>query len=206
MKYLIVFTVFPIFLAAKVKAQATRPDLAVVVELMEDRKEEPTEFFQHLSNSTNYVSMLVPLSVLATGYARGEKTTVQKGWYMAESLVASSLITWGLKYTIRRNRPFTTDPYIVPASSGGGPSFPSGHTSEAFATATSLTLAFHKWWVAVPAYAWAGSVGYSRMYLGVHYPSDVAAGALVGAGSAWLMYKANQWLHRHKAGNMQPVL
>jgi membrane-associated phospholipid phosphatase len=36
------------------------------------------------------------------------------------------------------------------------------------------------------------------MYLGVHYPSDVLVGAAVGAGSAWLMYKANKWLFKKK--------
>lgn len=195
-----------LFSSVQCVAQAARADLAVVVEMMEHRKEEPTEIFQQVSNSTNYISLLVPLSVLATGYARGEKITVQKGWCMAESLVASSLVTWGLKFTIRRNRPFTTNSFIVSASTGGGPSFPSGHTSEAFATATSLTLAWPKWWVAIPAYAWAATVGYSRMYLGVHYPTDVAAGALVGAGSAWLMYKGNKWLHHHKTSSMHPVL
>src|SRR5689334_10299509 len=118
MKYLIILTAFQVFSLSTVMAQATRADLGVVVEMMEDRREEPTEFFQQVSNTTNYVSMLVPLSVLATGYARGERTTVQKGWYMAESLVASSIITWGLKYTVKRNRPFITDSYIVPASSG----------------------------------------------------------------------------------------
>jgi len=187
-------------------AQPSRVDLDVLVEMMEHRKEEPTEFFQHVSNSVNYVSLLVPVSVLVTGYARNEKMTVQKGWYIAASLATSSLITLGLKNSIRRTRPFVTDPYIVAASPGGSPSFPSGHTSEAFATATSLTLAWPKWWVAIPAYTWAGAVGYSRMYLGVHYPTDVAAGAIVGAGSAWLMYKANQWLHHHKTGKVQPAL
>lgn len=194
------------FSTATVVAQASRADLGVLVEMMEHRQEEPTEFFQQISNSTNYVSVLVPLSVLATGYARHEKVTVQKGWYITGSLVASSLITFGLKNTIRRPRPFITDPFIVPASAGGSPSFPSGHTSEAFATATSLTMAWPKWWVAVPAYTWASAVGYSRMYLGVHYPTDVIAGALVGAGSAWLMNKANRWLHHNKTGKTQPVL
>ncbi|HEY8895632.1 MAG TPA: phosphatase PAP2 family protein [Niastella sp.] len=182
-----------------------RADLGVLVEMMEHRKEEPTEFWQHISNSTNVVSILVPVSILATGYARAEKTTIQKGWFMAESLITSSLVTMGMKYTFKRNRPFNADSYIVPAGSGGSPSFPSGHTSEAFATATSLTLAWPKWWVAVPAYTWAGAVGYSRMYLGVHYPTDVLAGALVGAGSAWLMYKANKWLHHNKTGKLLPV-
>lgn len=195
---LFIFTLFLLLSSSPIVAQVQRADLGVLIEMMEHRKEEPTEFWQQISNSTNIVSMLVPVSVLATGYARGEKTTIQKGWFMAETLIASSLVTMGLKYSFRRNRPFNTDPFIVPASSGGSPSFPSGHTSEAFATATSLTLAWPKWWVAVPAYTWAGAVGYSRMYLGVHYPSDVLAGAVVGAGSAWLMYKANKWLHHNK--------
>ena len=72
---------------------------------------------------------------------------------------------------------------------------PSGHTSSVFATATSLSMAYPKWYVVVPSFVWAGSVGYSRMHLGVHYPSDVIIGALVGSGSAILTRKANQWLN-----------
>ncbi len=71
--------------------------------------------------------------------------------------------------------------------------FPSGHTSLAFAIATSLSLKYPKWYVIAPSYVWACSVGYSRMNLGVHYPSDVLAGAVLGAGSAFLTYKLNEW-------------
>jgi membrane-associated phospholipid phosphatase len=78
---------------------------------------------------------------------------------------------------------------------------PSAHTSSAFATATSLSLAFPKWYVVVPSFVWASSVGYSRMHLGVHYPSDVLVGALVGSGSAFLTQKANQWLNKKREKN-----
>jgi len=75
-------------------------------------------------------------------------------------------------------------------------SFPSGHTSEAFSTATALSLKYPEWYIIAPAYLWAGSVGYSRMNLGVHYPTDVLAGALLGTGTAFLTLKVNEWLNR----------
>jgi undecaprenyl-diphosphatase len=99
-----------------------------------------------------------------------------------------------MKYSINRTRPFITYPDIMKKSGAASPSFPSGHTSGAFATATSVSLAYPKWYVIVPMFSWAGAVGYSRMDLGVHYPSDVLAGALVGAGSAWLTYYVNKKL------------
>jgi len=202
-RYLLLIMVCFTLMHPAAQAQRTSLDLQVLNEMMENRHEDPVEIYQTISNTTNYISMLVPVSVLATGLVRNDKLTINKGLYLAESLAASSLITAGLKYTFKRHRPFADHPFIVPASDGGSPSFPSGHTSEAFSTATSLTMAYPKWYVAVPAYAWAASVGYSRMYLGVHYPSDVLAGAIVGAGSAWLMFKVNKWLVKKKA---TPVL
>ena len=76
----------------------------------------------------------------------------------------------------------------------GGESFPSGHTSSAFCTATELALRYHTWYVIVPSYLFATSVAWARMYQGVHYPSDVLAGAVVGAGSAWLGWKLQKWM------------
>ncbi len=201
-RYLLLIIACISLIKPAVQAQRTSLDVQVLDEMMEHRHEDPVELYQHISNTTNYISMLVPVSVLATGLVRDDKVTINKGLFLAESLAASSLITAGLKYTFKRHRPFADHPFIIPASDGGSPSFPSGHTSEAFSTATSLTMAYPKWYVAVPAYAWAASVGYSRMYLGVHYPSDVLAGAIVGAGSAWLMYKVNKWLVSKKPASV----
>jgi len=64
----------------------------------------------------------------------------------------------------------------------------------AFANATALSLKYPKWYVIIPSYFWACSVGYSRLNLGEHYPSDVLAGAIVGAGSAFLSLKLTNWL------------
>jgi membrane-associated phospholipid phosphatase len=119
-----------------------------------------------------------------------------KGIFIGSSLILTSAITVIMKKAINRERPYKTYPDIIKLSSGGSNSFPSGHTSEAFSTATSLSLAFPKWYVIVPSFSWAAAVGYSRMHLGVHYPSDVLMGALVGAGSSYLCFKAQKWLHK----------
>lgn len=67
-------------------------------------------------------------------------------------------------------------------------SFPSGHTCASFAAATALALAFGKpgAWSFVPAVA----IAISRLYVGVHYPSDVIVGAMIGAGVAFCVHKA----------------
>jgi membrane-associated phospholipid phosphatase len=197
-KSLLVLVACFCFFSPSLLAQKQNLDIQILTELMENRREPATAFYQKLSDATDLAGVVLPLSIITAGLVTHQKSTVQKGLYIAESVAVSTFITLGMKYTFKRPRPFKADPLILQASTGGSPSFPSGHTSEAFAAATSLTLAYPKWFVALPAYAWAGTVGYSRMYLGVHYPSDVLAGALVGAGSAWLMYKVNKWLFRKK--------
>ncbi len=78
-----------------------------------------------------------------------------------------------------RQRPFeNTDITATQKSPAGSKSFYSNHTSNMFTFATYTTAFFPV--VAVPVYALAVLVGYSRIYNGVHYPSDVAVGALMG--------------------------
>ncbi|MEO6304381.1 MAG: phosphatase PAP2 family protein, partial [Bacteroidia bacterium] len=93
-------------------------------------------------------------------------------------------------------RPFNKYPDIQKEAAGGSFSFPSGHTNAAFCTATSLSLTFQKWYVIVPSYAWACAVGYSRMHLGVHYPTDVLGGIIVGTGCSFITYKVQKWMKK----------
>jgi len=103
-----------------------------------------------------------------------------------------------LKRAFRRERPYVDLP-DVEARSGGldvavrqrdGYAMPSGHATLAFALATSVTLSHPKWHIAAPAYAWAASVSAARVWHGVHYPTDVLAGAATGTLAAWLVHRA----------------
>lgn len=139
------------------------------------------------------IALASPISLLATGYLKKDKQLQQKGWQAAGALIINTAITQGLKYTINRARPYEKYPLLIhPYNIETDASFPSGHTSTAFATAASLSINFKKWYVVVPAYTWAATVGYSRLYLGEHYPTDVIAGAAIGVGSAYL----SSWLNK----------
>jgi membrane-associated phospholipid phosphatase len=154
------------------------------------------DFFRFISNSDIYFIAGVPAGMAATGLIRDDKSLLRNAGVCVVASIVSSGMTNLLKYTINRDRPFVTYPDIKKKSDAGSPSFPSGHTSGAFATATSLSLSYPKWYIIAPSFAYASLVGYSRMHLGVHYPSDVLAGAAIGAGSAWLTHEINKKLLR----------
>jgi len=116
----------------------------------------------------------------------------------AISFAISSLATYTLKNTVKRDRPFVTHKDVVKLSNGGGMSFPSGHTSAAFCIATSIALDNKQWYIRTGVFTYACLVGYSRIHLGVHYPSDVVAGAVVGMVSAYAGKRINTWLHRER--------
>lgn len=154
--------------------------------------DNPNSNFQiNVSKSVYPLSLATPLTMLSVGLIKKDKSLQQKSFKIIGSLLINTAITQGLKYTINRQRPYDAYQSLIhPYNIETDPSFPSGHTSTAFALATSLSLQYKKWYVVVPAFAWATSVGYSRLYLGEHYPTDVFAGAAIGIGSAYL----SNWL------------
>ena len=175
-------------------ASAQNADIRILRDINLNRNTQLDGFFRGVTDTTVPVAFGVPIVALGVGLIKKDATTQRKAVVIGAALVVSSGITYVMKEAINRPRPFVTYPDIQKLTDGGSPSFPSGHTSLAFATATSLSLEYPKWYVIAPSYLWAGTVGYSRMHLGVHYPSDVLAGAVVGAGSAFLCHKLNQRL------------
>ena len=148
-----------------------------------------------VTESITAVALGAPIGIFLTGCIKKNEKLKYDAIAIASSQFFSGMITLGLKLGINRSRPYVTYPNdITKYSSGGSPSFPSGHTSTAFNVATALTLNYPKWYVYVPAYLWASSVGYSRMYLGVHYPSDVLVGAVIGSGTAILTEYGRKYL------------
>jgi undecaprenyl-diphosphatase len=146
-----------------------------------------------INNSAYIVSLSVPTFLMVKGFVKKNNQLKIDGVKIVTALAVNTIITQSLKYSINRERPYEQYPNLINAYQlENGKSFPSGHTSTAFATATQLSLLYKKWYVVVPAYTWAATVGYSRLYLGEHYPTDVLAGALVGTGSAFL----SNWLSK----------
>ncbi len=150
--------------------------------------------FRKLTNSITYTDIGTPVILFTVAAIKHDSVAKRKAVYIGSSLLLSAAISGIIKKAVKEPRPFVIYPEIQKLTKAGSDSFPSGHTTDAFSLATSLTLAYPKWYVAVPAYTYASAIGYSRMHLGVHYPGDVLAGAIIGSGTAFLTHKINYWL------------
>lgn len=173
-------------------------DIRLLREINLNRNKQLDNTFRFITNSAAPVAISTPIVLLGVSIIKRDSTMLRKSIYIGATVLSAAVITTTLKHSINRTRPFITYPYIEKETSGGSPSFPSGHTSDVFSLATSVSLAYPKWYVIVPVYTWAGAIGYSRMSLGVHYPSDVLVGAIIGAGSAYLCFKGQQWLNKKR--------
>lgn len=164
------------------KSQAQNGDINLLRDI---NPQHPNSFIWKSFTSSAYpLSVAVPVGVWIDGTIEHNKKTQYKAYEIAGSVVIAAVATEGMKVIFDRKRPFEKYNDVYPYKYENGKSFPSGHAALAFATATSVALEYKKWYIVVPAYAWAVGVGYSRLYLGEHYPTDVLGAAVTGAGSA----------------------
>ncbi|RFM29178.1 PAP2 family protein [Deminuibacter soli] len=170
---------------AHAQSGLSRFDNGVLANLETRRTEGATRTLRFIADINNGVNIAVPVGLLTAGLIRNDAQMKRDAGYIASSSAITALFNFAIKRIVKRPRPFITNIHLTPVYRAGDYSFPSGHTSLSFSTATALVRSYPKWYVIVPSFAWAATVGYSRMYLGVHYPTDVAAGAMLGTGMAF---------------------
>lgn len=112
---------------------------------------------------------------------------------IAASLIASGIVTPAIKLVAGRSRPRAGEAvYNFKPLSDANSSFPSGHTTEAFALASVIANHYDETWVTCTSYSIAGLVGLARTYHQAHFASDVVAGAMIGTlvGKSVVSYNA----------------
>jgi undecaprenyl-diphosphatase len=159
-------------------------DDRIMIRFADNRTPRKTNFYYFMSKANIYGDALLPAGLLIGGAIGNNKAMRQNAFYVASSSALSFAAIWLIKQVVRRPRPFRGNFRVFPVYIAGDYSFPSGHASSSVSTATALSLAYPKWYVIAPSIFWAGTVSYSRMYLGLHYPSDIAVGSLIGAGTS----------------------
>jgi len=140
--------------------------------------------------NTALANTIFPLSFYALALARKDKYAQNTALLAGEAVLDAQFLTFVMKHVDRRLRPIAVAPdgdfsHTWFKSHGrfisGRGSFPSGHTITAFSMATIFAERYkrHRWvpWVAYPL---AGLIGFSRVSLQSHFPSDVFAGAVLG--------------------------
>jgi membrane-associated phospholipid phosphatase len=137
-------------------------------------------------------SVLTGAALYLVGRADGQRRVQALGLHSVESILLAGALGTGIKLTAGRQRPYadTANPYNFQLWRGlqGDKyrSFPSGHTTAAFAFASTLTRESQFWWphatwyVGTVFYGGASLIGMSRIYNNMHWASDVAAGAALG--------------------------
>ncbi len=147
------------------------------------------EYRGRIDDYGQYASLATVYVLFASGI-KGKNNFGNKTAIAAKSFLLNGFITDQLKYRVNETRP-----------NGGVRSFPSGHTSKAFAFAHFMHKEYGELspWYSIGAYSAAATVGYMRVAKGAHWISDVLMGAGIGIFSTELVYLTHQykWDNEH---------
>lgn len=145
-------------------------------------------FFTHLGDAGG---LFIVLTALLLCHPKTRRAGFSAACALVFSLLFTNII---LKHLFARPRPWVSFSFLAPLVAEHDPnSFPSGHTSAAFAFAFGSLRALPKRWMKIAVVVLAVLMALSRLYVGVHYPSDVATGFVVGDLAAlcgWLVSEA----------------
>jgi undecaprenyl-diphosphatase len=130
---------------------------------------------------TDFDHWRIPVILILLVFLARGSTDVRLGILFAvlAVVVADQVASSGIKPLFERARPFDVVEGTRQLVSAHGYAFPSSHAANTFAAGTFLALRFRRWW---PILLVSTAVAYSRVYVGVHWPSDAVAGAAIGAG------------------------
>lgn len=146
------------------------------------------KFFDILMPIITYIGSATFVSLMCLGALISNDSKIHSvGVKCSVTLLISNIIAQILKFSVNRIRPFLKIENLNIKKIGIDKySFPSGHTTAAFSMAVMFSLTFSSFsfvFIAV-----ASLVGISRMYLGVHYPSDVIVGSLLGTVTSIILF------------------
>lgn len=155
-------------------------DIGILRSVFENRNPALDPVFLAITNTAAALAFGIPCILLFNALLKKNIVLRRNALLLLIPVAISAIVANILKYAIDLPRPYEVYSFIHKLSVGGSPTFPSGHTADAFAFATIAGLVYRRWFIIIPCIIWASLVGYSRMALGVHFPTDVLGGALVG--------------------------
>jgi membrane-associated phospholipid phosphatase len=168
------------------------PNDPVILESVQNQLGEQNRDYSVFISDTGkfeYVSLLLPALLLIVGALRRKRELCKAAVVILLAGIVAGLAVNVLRPTFGRARPDSGEPngFYGPSMQHRFNSFPSGHSTTAWATAISTSMTMPV--LAPPMVLWATGVSVSRMHLNKHYPGDVFAGAALGSGIAWMLVR-----------------
>jgi len=178
-----------IVLAAAYLALGSEWDINVYFSRHRDAHPFVREFMKAVSALANPVFYGVYLGLLIRAYKTGDERLKRFVIvYVAVQLIVGFIVVHALKHSLGRPRPEEAGRYMPFTGRYSHLSLPSGHTTELAGQVLPLAMWAKKWGLSLGLGLVLGLLGFARVYLGRHYPTDVFFGWMLGSFAGWTIY------------------